>query len=61
MKYDTSVDWSDDDNCYIGSIVDVPNYAPQCCHGDTIKEVEEQLVVIVAEWKANEDEDEECS
>jgi len=61
MKYDTSVDWSDDDNCYIGSIVDVPNYVRQCCHGDTIKEVEEQLVVIVAEWKANEDEDEECS
>ena len=46
-KYLKIVEWSDEDNCYIGSI---PGFLGPCCHGDNEQEVYKQLCKILDEW-----------
>jgi len=46
-RYLKVIEWSDEDNCYIGS---APPMIGQCCHGDTEAEVLKQLNTIVEEW-----------
>ena len=46
-KYLKIVEWSDEDNCYIGSI---PGFLGPCCHGDNEQEVYKQLCKILNEW-----------
>ncbi len=43
-RYPRVIEWSDEDNCYIGS---APPLVGQCCHGDTEVEVAKQLAAIV--------------
>lgn len=47
QKYIKIVEWSDEDNCYIGSI---PGFLGPCCHGDNEQEVYKQLCKILDEW-----------
>jgi predicted HicB family RNase H-like nuclease len=46
-KYLKIVEWSDEDNCYIGS---VPGFLGPCCHGDDEQKVYKQLCQILDEW-----------
>ena len=46
-RYLKIVEWSDDDNCYIGS---APPLIGQSCHGRSEADVLAQLRVIVEEW-----------
>ena len=46
-RYLKVIEWSDEDNCYIGS---APPIIGQCCHGKTESEVLVQLTTIVEEW-----------
>ncbi|MBI5142803.1 MAG: toxin-antitoxin system HicB family antitoxin [Nitrospirae bacterium] len=46
-KYIKIVEWSNEDNCYVGSI---PGFLGSCCHGDDEQEVYRQLGVILEEW-----------
>ncbi len=46
-RYLKIVEWSDDDNCYIGSI---PGFLGPCCHGHDEQEVYKQLCKILDEW-----------
>lgn len=46
-RYLKVIEWSDEDQCYIGS---APPIIGQCCHGKTEAEVLEQLTTIVDEW-----------
>jgi predicted RNase H-like HicB family nuclease len=46
-KYLKIVEWSDDDQCFIGQC---PNVIGPCCHGDNEKEVYKELCEIVDEW-----------
>jgi len=46
-KYLKIVEWSDEDNCYIGS---VPGFLGPCCHGDNELDVYKQLCQILDEW-----------
>ena len=41
------VEWSDEDQCYIGSI---PGWIGKCCHGDNEEDVYRQLCRILEEW-----------
>jgi predicted RNase H-like HicB family nuclease len=41
------VEWSDDDQCFIGQC---PGLIGPCCHGDNETKVYEQLCGIVEEW-----------
>ncbi|MFQ6610975.1 MAG: type II toxin-antitoxin system HicB family antitoxin [Fidelibacterota bacterium] len=41
------VEWSDEDNCYIGS---VPGWLGKVCHGSNELEVYSELCHIVDEW-----------
>jgi len=41
------VEWSDEDQCYVGSI---PGWIGKCCHGDNEVEVYHQLGQILEEW-----------
>ena len=41
------VEWSKNDNCYIGSI---PGFLGPCCHGDNEAVVYKQLCKILDEW-----------
>ena len=41
------VEWSDEDQCYIGS---VPGWIGKCCHGDNEEKVYRELCQIVDEW-----------
>ncbi len=41
------VEWSEDDQCYVGS---VPGWIGKCCHGDNEEDVYRQLCQIVDEW-----------
>jgi len=41
------VEWSDEDQCYVGSI---PGWIGNCCHGDNEEEVYHQLCQILDEW-----------
>ncbi len=46
-RYLKIVEWSDEDQCYIGS---VPGWIGACCHGDNEEKVYHQLGRIVDEW-----------
>lgn len=46
-KYLKIVEWSKNDNCYIGSI---PGFLGPCCHGDNEAVVYKQLCKILDEW-----------
>jgi len=41
------VEWSDKDQCYIGSI---SGWIGKCCHGDNEEDVYHQLCLILEEW-----------
>lgn len=46
-KYLKIVEWSEKDNCYIGS---VPGWIGPCCHGDNEEKVYKELCQVVDEW-----------
>lgn len=46
-KYLKLVEWSEEDQSYIGS---VPGWIDQCCHGDNEEKVYEELCQILDEW-----------
>jgi predicted HicB family RNase H-like nuclease len=46
-KYLKIVEWSEEDQCYVGS---VPGWIGKCCHGDDEMHVYRQLCIIVDEW-----------
>jgi len=46
-RYLKIVEWSDEDQCYIGS---APGIIGQCCHGDDEARVYAELCEIVQEW-----------
>ncbi len=46
-RYLKIVEWSDEDQCYVGSI---PGWIGKCCHGDNEEEVYHQLGQILEEW-----------
>ena len=46
-KYLKIVEWSEEDQCYVGS---VPGWVGKCCHGDTEEDVFHKLCQIVDEW-----------
>lgn len=41
------VEWSEEDQCYIGSI---PGWIGQCCHGEKEESVYHELCQIADEW-----------
>ena len=41
------VEWSEEDQCYVGSI---PGWIGECCHGDDEEDVYRQLCQILDEW-----------
>jgi len=46
-KYLKIVEWSEEDNCYVGS---VPGWLGKCCHGVNEVEVYTELSAVVNEW-----------
>jgi predicted HicB family RNase H-like nuclease len=46
-RYLKIVEWSVQDNCYVGS---VPGWIGECCHGDNEEKVYHQLCCILDEW-----------
>lgn len=48
-RYIKLVEWSEEDQCYIGSI---PGWIGQCCHGENEEEVFHEICQIVDEWVA---------
>jgi len=46
-KYLKIVEWSEEDQCYVGS---VPGWIGPCCHGDNEEKVYKELCQIVNEW-----------
>ena len=46
-KYLKLVEWSEEDQCYIGSI---PGWIGQCCHGEDEEKVYHELCQIADEW-----------
>jgi predicted HicB family RNase H-like nuclease len=46
-RYLKVVEWSDEDQCYVGSI---PGWIGKCCHGDDELEVYRELCEICDEW-----------
>ena len=46
-KYLKLVEWSEEDQCYVGS---VPGWIGKCCHGDDETKVYQELCQIVDEW-----------
>ena len=46
-RYLKIVEWSDEDQCYVGS---VPGWIGKCCHGDDEEKVYRKLCQIVDEW-----------
>lgn len=48
-KYLKIVEWSDEDQCFIGQC---PGVIGPCCHGNNEKEVYSELCEIVDEWLA---------
>jgi len=46
-KYLKLVEWSDEDQCFIG---ECPGIIGPCCHGDDEVQVYDQLCRIVDEW-----------
>jgi predicted RNase H-like HicB family nuclease len=48
-RYIKIVEWSDEDQCFIGQC---PGIVGPCCHGDNEAEVYTELCQIVEEWIA---------
>jgi predicted RNase H-like HicB family nuclease len=48
-KYLKIVEWSDEDQCFVGQC---PGIIGPCCHGDDEKTVYSELCEIVDEWLA---------
>ena len=48
-KHGGVVEWSEEDQCYVGSY---PGIIGPCCHGDDKEQVFQQLCQIVEEWLA---------
>lgn len=46
-RYHKIVEWSEEDECYVGSI---PGFLGKCCHGDNELKVFDQLCQILDEW-----------
>lgn len=46
-RYLKIVEWSEEDQCYVGS---VPGWLGQCCHGANEEQVYHELCQIVDEW-----------
>ncbi|MBW1940889.1 MAG: toxin-antitoxin system HicB family antitoxin [Deltaproteobacteria bacterium] len=46
-RYLKIVEWSEEDQCYVGSI---PGWIGKCCHGDNEEEVYHELCQILEEW-----------
>jgi len=46
-RYLKIVEWSEEDQCYVGSI---PGWIGRCCHGNDEEEVYRQLGRILEEW-----------
>lgn len=46
-KYIKLVEWSNKDNCFVGSI---PGWIGKCCHGDDEYKVYKELDRILDEW-----------
>lgn len=46
-RYLKIVEWSEEDQCYIGS---VPGWIGACCHGENEEKVYKELCRIVQEW-----------
>jgi predicted RNase H-like HicB family nuclease len=46
-RYSKIVEWSDEDQCFVGQCPDVIG---PCCHGDNEAEVYAELCEIVDEW-----------
>ena len=46
-QYFKIVEWSSEDNCYVGS---VPGWIGKCCHGDDELKDFKELCKIVDEW-----------
>ena len=46
-RYLKIVEWSDEDQCYVGSM---PGWIGKCCHGDDEEKVYRRLCRIVDEW-----------
>lgn len=46
-KYLKIVEWSTEDNCYVGSI---PGWIGKCCHGKDELKVYQELSKILNEW-----------
>lgn len=46
-QYIKLVEWSEEDQCYVGSI---PGWIGQCCHGENEEKVYRELCQIVDEW-----------
>lgn len=46
-RYLKIVEWSEEDQCYVGSI---PGWIGKCCHGDNEEDVYRQLCQILNEW-----------
>lgn len=46
-KYLKIVEWSEEDQCYVGS---VPGWVGKCCHGNDEVKVYQELCKIVDEW-----------
>ena len=46
-QYLKLVEWSEEDQCYVGS---VPGWIGQCCHGANEEKVYKELCQIVDEW-----------
>lgn len=46
-RYLKIVEWSEEDQCYVGSI---PGWLGKCCHGDDEEAVYHELCQILDEW-----------
>ena len=46
-KYLKIVEWSEEDQCYVGS---VPGWIGKCCHGSDEMKVYRELCTIIDEW-----------
>jgi predicted RNase H-like HicB family nuclease len=53
-KYGEVVEWSEEDQCFIGYC---PGIIGPCCHGDDENEVYRELRQIVEEWQEIEQQD----
>lgn len=53
-RYIKLVEWSEEDQCYIGSS---PGFIGPCCHGTDEAKVYQELCTIVDEWVAIHEED----